>query len=493
MEAFFWYGIALLSVVVALVLRRARSKINSTGRWVAGHIQHRVLVSRGSWSSVTIGLPDAIVLSLFLAANAILSLSSQNIANLAVLNMLPLFLGGRTNVQADYLGMSLPIYQLTHHWLARVFAVQGLLHSGLSFSRADGAGRAAGVAAAGLIIASLVASLLPVRRWSPTLFRWVHLVLSLTILCGVGIHTVLMTGSFASFSSILCFVAAGLLGASWILRLGRQLYQGPAEVVHYEVLHNAIRLWVRVRHGIPTHSGTYFYVRFPNLSLRAMFQSRLTPVAFWKTASRGSTKDISFIVPHSKDLATYLRRGRPLDLRLDGPYGEQLGLEQYELVVLVADGEGIAGVISLALSILSRRKWDEEDKTQGLRSKLHCDKTRKVDLVWKLQDNAQVEWASPYFTALSEIEFVTADERKKKLARVSKLESAVITYLLTCWQSLLMVWVLYPDEFEPGVHVPREKAWIECQTSAEQYPDLLSGLILKESSRTPGESIILSK
>lgn len=55
-----------------------------------------------------------------------------------------------------------------------------------------------------------------------------------------------------------------------------------------------------------------------------------------------------------------------------------------------------------------------------------------------------------------------------------------------------MVWVLYPDEFEPGVYVPHEKAWMERQANAEEYHNLLSGLIFKESSRTPGKSIIIS-
>lgn len=54
-----------------------------------------------------------------------------------------------------------------------------------------------------------------------------------------------------------------------------------------------------------------------------------------------------------------------------------------------------------------------------------------------------------------------------------------------------MVWVLYPDDFEPGVHVPRGRAWMECKTGPEQYPDLLSGLITKESNRTPGGSIVI--
>lgn len=349
----------------------------------------------------------------------ILSVANQNIANLAVVNLVPLFLGGRTSTQADNLGIALPVYQFAHHWLARTFAVQALLHGGLRFSEASSIGRTVRVVTAGLIVISLVTSLLPVRRWIPTFFRWLHLALSLSTLCGVGSHVVLMDNSFLSFPLVLCFVAGAFLTVAWIVRLSRQLYRGGAEVVQCDVLDDAVRIWVRVRHGIPTRPGIYFYLRFPSLPLRARFQSRLLPVAFWKTASRGSTRDISFLIPHSRGLRSYLRPGSPLRIRLDGPYGEQFGLGQYELVVLVADGEGIAGVISLALSILSRRMWDEEDKSQGLHSKLYCDKTWKVDLVWKLQDNAQAEWASSYFNALSEIEITTVSERKKKVARVS--------------------------------------------------------------------------
>lgn len=121
-----------------------------------------------------------------------------------------------------------------------------------------------------------------------------------------------------------------------------------------------------------------------------------------------------------------------MKVRLDGPYGERLGLGRFELVMLVADGEGIAGVLSLALSILSRRKYDEEDKAQGSRSRLYCDKTRKVDLIWRLQDNEQVEWASTYFKALSDIAVVTSNERKKKISRVSQTEPLII-YVLNTW------------------------------------------------------------
>lgn len=55
-----------------------------------------------------------------------------------------------------------------------------------------------------------------------------------------------------------------------------------------------------------------------------------------------------------------------------------------------------------------------------------------------------------------------------------------------------MVWVLYPNAFEKGVHMPRQKGWIERQNDEKQYLENLSKLIREESSRTPGESIIIS-
>lgn len=326
MEAFHWYGIALASILVALILRRGRNKLRSVAQWAACRIGHRVLLARGSWSNITIGVPDAIILSTFLAANILLSLNGQNTANLAILNLLPLFLGGRTNYQADYLGVSLPIYQLAHHWLARTFAFQALLHSGLRWSHANGTGWVTGSATAGLIVANIITSVLPVRRWCPSLFRWGHLILSTAILCGAGIHIILITGGISSFPAIIAIASAGLFATSWVFRLGRQLYQGHADVTNYEVLDHAIRLWVRVRFSIPTRSGVYFYARFPNISMRERFQSRILPVAFWKPTSRGSTQDISFLIPHSEDFTSHLRHTRTLRIRLDGPYGQELDL-----------------------------------------------------------------------------------------------------------------------------------------------------------------------
>jgi len=49
---------------------------------------------------------------------------------MASINLIPLFLGGRTNVLASFLGISLHTYYLAHHWVGRVVIIQGLIHVG---------------------------------------------------------------------------------------------------------------------------------------------------------------------------------------------------------------------------------------------------------------------------------------------------------------------------------------------------------------------------
>ncbi len=47
---------------------------------------------------------------------------------MAAINLVPLFLGGRTNTLANFMGISLHTYYLAHHWIGRVVVIQSLLH-----------------------------------------------------------------------------------------------------------------------------------------------------------------------------------------------------------------------------------------------------------------------------------------------------------------------------------------------------------------------------
>jgi hypothetical protein len=50
---------------------------------------------------------------------------------MASVNLIPLFLGGRTSMFSRVLGLSLHSYYLWHHWIGRVVVIQGLLHVSL--------------------------------------------------------------------------------------------------------------------------------------------------------------------------------------------------------------------------------------------------------------------------------------------------------------------------------------------------------------------------
>jgi hypothetical protein len=74
----------------------------------------------------------------------------------------------------------------------------------------------------------------------------------------------------------------------------------------------------------------------------------------------------------------------------DGPYGQDLHLERYKTVILVAKGIRIAGVLPYARHLAQRNCHDGKVKKLlrltsvpnkgGLRNSLHRDTTRKVDL-----------------------------------------------------------------------------------------------------------------
>lgn len=54
-----------------------------------------------------------------------------------------------------------------------------------------------------------------------------------------------------------------------------------------------------------------------------------------------------------------------------------------------------------------------------------------------------------------------------------------------------MVWILYPQSFESGKHVPSSKTWIEREVSGRQLPGVISGAVTNESKNTPGQTLVI--
>lgn len=413
MQLFWWYGSSAVCILAALLFRRIQHKIYRVlGRW-SRYLAYIILIRRGFWSAISITVLDAIVLLVFIGVNTALAVFSlrSSLIQIAVTNLIPLFLGGRTNFVADFLNIPLHTYHLGHRWLGRVVIAQALTHSIINFDSRTGSPPAlSGLAGAILLSVNLITSSLPVRRCSPLLFLWTHRILALSSLGVITLHVYLCKNNLTSFAFAVCLIATGLFVASFVLRWGRVWYQRRAEVTHYEIVGGAIRLWVRTRHSVESRPGAYFYISFPGAPWRYRLQSYFIPVAFWSSEMRDTTRELSFLLHPELPKALRLHLERDLErnhktrVKLDGAYGERIGIEQFDLVILTADGQGIAGVVSFALSALSRWKFDRKDKAEEHNSSLYGDKTRKIDLIWLLEDNSQVEWASPYFRALADMD-----------------------------------------------------------------------------------------
>lgn len=105
---------------------------------LARHAQYPLLLPRRHWMSIT--RLESLILALYFAANgAILFFGKVNIgsttAMLAVINAIPLFLGGRTNPVADFAGIPLSTYYISHHFIGRVVIAEAILHGALALKR----------------------------------------------------------------------------------------------------------------------------------------------------------------------------------------------------------------------------------------------------------------------------------------------------------------------------------------------------------------------
>ncbi|KAJ0103727.1 uncharacterized protein J7T55_001743 [Diaporthe amygdali] len=155
---------------------------------------------------------------------------------------------------------------------------------------------------------------------------------------------------------------------------------------------------------------------------------------------RGST--VTFLVLHSGPLRSLCSR-KGERLLMDGLYGQDLNLDSFKSVMLVARGAGIVGVLSIA-----RTLWECR----------HDNVLRRVNIFWSLDRNSQGEWASEYMKALQELD---------------------------AGNELFVVWCVYPPT-QKGTPVFREISHWICFEEDDHYP-LLECMIDATSGKTCGE------
>jgi NAD(P)H-flavin reductase len=130
------------------------------------------------------------------------------------------------------------------------------------------------------------------------------------------------------------------------------------------------------------------------------FQSHPYMVAWWDYLM--AARSLSFLIQPQDGLSAELA-GRKSVRRvlLDGPYGKDLHLDSCETIILIAKGIGIAGILPYVRHMTERRLLPDESWAYHYRRGLI---TRKIDVYWVLEDNAQQDWAADWIKELRDID-----------------------------------------------------------------------------------------
>ena len=194
---------------------------------------------------------------------------------------------------------------------------------------------------------------------------------------------------------------------------------------------SAMKFDIRIPRYLNAGPGAYVYLRFSCLPWRYRYQAHPFMIV-WCThdveerdGRQHDVTDLTFLVQPRKGLTARLYRELELQANnpwrtfhnlasFDGPYGQDLHLERYDIVVLVAKGIGIAGVLPHARYLAYRQRHDHDIKERlklastankaDLRNSAYRDATRKVDLLWVLEFNRQEEWISDELRNLQDLD-----------------------------------------------------------------------------------------
>ena len=290
----------------------------------------------------------------------------------------------------------------------------------------------------------------PVKRALGKWFLWTHRAISLGAISLLLRHVLTATSQQAR---ILIASSCGFWVATTAFRLLKVLYyRRIGDVIEVLGTADTVQLEVRLRQPVRLHAGAYFYVFFPftwyplRNTIRYNFLHSVTAIAFWHGAydeSRRVTSLRFLLSRHGSHGAAISRLREGQSILLDGPYGQNLKLEDIQNVILSAKGMGIVGILPLALDLALRRKHDDgirgrvqqisaedmqlhgrlqatsgeereslshrrqalaEERTSLSKEYLHRDSVKKVIIFWSLESNSQMEWVQKQLETLQKLD-----------------------------------------------------------------------------------------
>ena len=245
----------------------------------------------------------------------------------------------------------------------------------------------------------LFSSLSRVRYYFYEIFLKLHQVLAIALIATLFIHS--KTQKLTELPTLYLFSALCLQIVKGGLRCGEVLYRNIKHrvpvgraVIRTVIfkrdssrdipVSDAVHVHIRVPRPWQYRAGQYVYLCLPGVSYTSFAQSHPFYVAWWYQhqgndyivlivqVRRGLTNDLHLHATASDDPSSRFERR----VLIEGPYGRELNLESYEIVMLFATGIGIAGQIAHVRQLL------EGYRRGGI-------KTRRIGLFWEIDSECK--------------------------------------------------------------------------------------------------------
>jgi predicted ferric reductase len=293
----------------------------------------------------------------------------------------------------------------------------------------------------------LLSSLYFVRRWAFELFLKAHFFLAFIAIFSVLLHTTplgLRKSAFPASALLLWLLNAVI---RLVRVINRNIERKPREALAQTIAQRRIPAQARITHCLNDSKainalqvevslkcpmkilpGQYMYLFFSDLGIRRRFQAHPYAITWWDDSQQA--KKLSFLIePHAGMSADLITKNSIQSVVLDGPYGKDLRLEDYETVILIAKGIGIAGILSYVRHMTYRRVSRDKSNEAYRRGLI----TRKIDVFWVLEENSQERWATEWLRDLSarDSERVSWSSRLIQITWLTRSDHPLVHLLLS--------------------------------------------------------------
>ncbi|KAF2475226.1 ferric reductase transmembrane component 4 [Lindgomyces ingoldianus] len=329
---------------------------------------------------------------------------------------LVILFASRNNILLWVTNWSHSTYMTLHRWVARIFAVQAILHSILELVLHQATGEAAaemkelywiwGIVATVSISIMMVISTLFFRRLSYEIFLVLHVLLAVFVIVGIWYHLEFAFKRRWGYEQWI-YAACAVWFFDRILRVSRVLKNGIRRANVTEIGDNIVRVDIKnVRWG--TEPGQHTYAYFPTLNPLRPWENHpfsVIPTALLSSPSKspiefpvdplpskhlgsnddiekigavsiltqstlgGNTAGVSLYVRKSAGLTKALATNSSLFTLLDGPYQNSSlsAILKTDRLVLIAGGIGITAVLPfIARHRNVKLHWSVASNSDGL-------------------------------------------------------------------------------------------------------------------------------